>query len=631
MLFTSARARFAAGIAFLVIAAVVTGNAAAAEDKPTRPNILWITAEDMSPHVACYGDDFAVTPTIDRLAKDGVRYTRAFAAAPVCTPARSCLITGMYPVTLGSQHLRGEITKPEQIRCFPEFLREAGYYCTNNVKEDYNFRAPDGCWDESSNTAHWRGRKRGQPFFAVFNFMTTHQSRIRFDDAQFEKLTGRLTQQQRHDPAKVPLPPYYPDTPVVRNDVARLYDLITAMDYQVGDVLQQLEEDGLADDTIVFFYSDHGDGMPRHKRWVHDSGLHVPLVIRFPEKYQHLAPGRPGSTSDRMVVFADFGPTVLSLVGLPVPEYAHGRAFLGPQAGPPRDFVVGVRDRVDEVYEMSRSIRDGRYRYIRNFMPHRPRMQHSDFSERTPTRKELRRLAAAGELKGAVKDFMSSTKPIEELYDTQTDPHEVHNLAESPEHQVILARLRQQLFDWMIARRDTGLLAEVDMWARAGDDTILQMAADDGRFPVERILKVADRVGRPQSTCVQLAELLTDEDPAIRYWAAVGLICKGDGAKPAEAALLKTLEDPSPPVRFAAAEALCGIGRADRAVAALTSGLNSEDFRVRLSAAISLVAVGEAARSALPQMQKARQAPARGTYPLYTKWALDYAVSRFEG
>jgi len=386
------------------------------DEKPaSRPNILWITCEDISAHIGCYGDKFAKTPTIDRLAEEGVRYTNAFATAPVCTPARSCLITGVYASSLGTQHLRGPSRPPKQIRCFSEYLRKAGYYCTNNVKEDYNFPTPKTAWDESSGKANWRKKKPGQPFFAVFNFVTTHQSRIRFSDAQFADLTKRLTPDQRHDPAKAPLPPYYPDTPVVRRDVARLYDLITAMDYQTADILKQLEEDGLADDTIVFFYSDHGDGMPRHKRWLHDSGTHVPLVIRFPKKYQHLAPGKPGSTTDRMVSFADFAPTVLSLTGLKIPPYMQGRAFLGKQAGQPWEHLVAIRDRVDEVYEFSRSVRDKRYRYIRNYMPHRPRLQHSDYSERTPTRKELRRLAAAGKLTGAVKDFMSPTKPAEEL------------------------------------------------------------------------------------------------------------------------------------------------------------------------------------------------------------------------
>ncbi len=605
-------------------------DSATAKQPAARPNILWLTAEDMSPHVGCYGDEFAATPTIDRLAQQGVRYTQAYAPAPVCTPARSCLITGMYPVTLGSQHLRGEIVKPPQVRCFPEYLREAGYYCTNNVKEDYNFKTPAGCWDESSAKAHWRGRKPSQPFFAVFNFMTTHQSRIRFPDDQFAKLTARVTDEQRHDPKKVPLPPYYPDTPVVRTDVARMYDLHTVMDYQVADLLAQLEEDDADDDTIVFFYSDHGDGMPRHKRWLHNSGLHVPLIIRCPEKYRHLIPARPGTTCDRMVVFADFGPTVLSLLGLPVPVGLHGRAFLGPQAGVPREFVVGVRDRVDEVYEMSRTISDGRYRYIRNFMPHRPRMQHSDFSERTNTRKELRRLAAAGKLTGAAKDFMSPTKPAEEFYDTQNDPHEVHNLAGVAEHQEEMANLRRQLFKWMTARRDTGLLSETDMWTRAGSDTILEMGANDRRFPVHQILEAADLAGRPEIPSYQLVKMLGAEDSAVRYWAAIGLTGKGGDVKLAKAALVETLEDSSPSVRFAAAEALCHLGRADCAVPVLTEGLASNDPRVRLSAAISLVGIGPAARPALPQMRAALEAPTKGNHALYANWGLKYAVARLE-
>jgi uncharacterized sulfatase len=398
----------------------------------------------------------------------------------------------------------------------------------------------------------------------------------------------------------------------------------------VGDILRQLEEDGETDNTIVFFYSDHGDGMPRHKRWLYDSGLRVPLVIRFPKNYRHLAASAPGTTSDRIVVFADFGPTVLSLAGLPVPQGIHGRAFLGLQAGEPRTFAVGVRDRVDEVYEMSRTIRDGRYRYIRNFMPHRPVMQHSDFSEITNTRKELRRLATEGKLTGDAKRMMSSTKPAEELYDTDNDPHEVRNLAGQPEHAERLKRMRAQLFAWMILRRDTGLLPETDMWARAGDDTILAMGADDQRFPAKRILAAADLVGRPDTACGRLAEHLADEDSAVRYWAAVGLISKGRQAASAETALVAALRDDSPAVRFAAAEALCGIGRAEQAAGVLAEHLGSDDPRVRLAAAASLVAVGPAARPTLPEMRQALSAPAEGTYPLYTKWALEYAVDRLQ-
>ena len=263
-------------LAIIILPAVCAGADKAVSDAE-RPNILWITTEDLSPVLGCYGDEYAITPNLDRLAQQGVRYTHAFAMASVCTPARSCLITGMYSSSLGTQHLRGEQPLAKQIRCFSEYLREAGYYCTNNVKEDYNFRTPKTAWDESSAKAHWRGRKAGQPFFAVFNFMTTHQSRVRFPKEQYEKITSRLTPQERHDSAKAPLPPYYPDTPLVRHDVAQLYDLVTAMDKQAQDLLDQLKDDGVAENTIVFFYSDHGTGMPRHKRW-----LLCPLRDRWP-------------------------------------------------------------------------------------------------------------------------------------------------------------------------------------------------------------------------------------------------------------------------------------------------------------------------------------------------------------
>ncbi len=451
-------------IGVLFAAVAMFAERASGADLP-RPNILWITCEDMSPNLGCCGDTYAVTPAIDRFARQGVRYTRAFASASVCTPARSSLITGVFANSLGTQHLRGPAQPPAQIRPFSEYLREIGYYCTNNVKEDYNFAAPRA-WDESSGQAHWRKRKPGRPFFSVFNVTTTHQGQIRLADKPFAQRTARLTPKQRHDPAKAPLPPYYPDTPVVRRDVAHFYDLITAMDYQVGDLLEQLEENGLAGNTIVFFYSDHGTGLPRHKRWLYGSGIHVPLIVRFPEKYRHLAPGKPGTTVDRLVSFVDFAPTVLSLAGLEIPSYIQGRAFLGERAGPAREYVFAIRDRVDECYEFSRTVHDGRYQYIRNYMPHRPRMQHSNYSEQTATRKEFRRLAAEGKLEGPAAEFMSATKPPEELYDTQNDPHEIRNLADSPEHRLILARLRGALHKWMVDTCDTGLLPEAEMHRR---------------------------------------------------------------------------------------------------------------------------------------------------------------------
>jgi len=613
--------------AFVALATVVpaTGTAAA----PQPPNILWLTTEDLSPVLGCYGDGYAVTPNLDRLAAQGVRYTHAFAMASVCTPARSCLITGIYSSSLGTQHLRGEQPLPEGVRCFSEFLREAGYYCTNNVKEDYNFKTPEAAWDESSNKAHWRGRKPGQPFFAVFNFMTTHQSRVRFRDEQLERVTARLAPEQRHDPAKAPLPPYYPDTPVVRRDVAQLYDLVTAMDYQVRDMLAQLDEDGLADNTIVFFYGDHGTGIPRGKRFLHDSGTRVPLLIRFPEKYRHLAPGKPGTTCDRLVSFVDFAPTVLSLVGLPIPDYVQGTVFLGAKQGEPREFVYAIRDRVDEVMEFSRSVRDRRWLYIRNYYPHRPRLQHSTYSELTPTRQELRRLSAAGKLTGAAADLMGPTKPAEELYDAVSDPHQVHNLAAEPEHAERLLSMRAKLHTWMVATRDTSLLPEVDMCRRSKGGSPYAMAQGESPFHPAGVLNAAELVGRGPGQLDNLREALGARDPAVQFWGATGLAALGPQAAPATDELKAALADDAPNVRLAAAEVLCNLGHEEEALPVLLGHLTDEDPRVQLTAAIHLAAVAEKARSIKPQIEEiARRIEPRGTFPMYTRWALDYALEK---
>ena len=594
------------------------------------PNILWITCEDLSPVLGCDGDRQAATPNLDRLAAEGVRYTNAFAMASVCTPARSCLITGVYSSSLGTQHLRGAMPLPKDVKCFSEYLRRAGYYCTNNVKEDYNFATPKAAWDESSNTAHWRRRKPGQPFFSVFNIFTTHQSQIRLSDKQFAARTARLTPGQRHDPKHVELPPYYPDTPIVRRDVARLYDLVTAMDGQVQDLLNQLEEDGLADNTIVFFYSDHGTGLPRHKRWLYDSGIHVPMIVRFPEPYRHWSPAAAGTTVDRLVSFVDFAPTVLSLAGLEIPSYMQGRAFLGPADGEPRDYVFAIRDRVDECFEFSRAVRDKRYKYIRHFMPHRPIIQHSDFSERTPTRQELRRLAAAGRLTGYPAQLMRSTKDAEELFDTLADPNELNNLADSPEHRDALEQMRSRLRRWMVQTRDTGLLPEVDLRARAGGDSPYDVARRTDRFPIEPVLDAAWRVGMGREHRTGMLEGLNHADAAVRYWSLLGLRCFDEPGPSTAASIAPLAGDPSPGTAIAAAELLCALDREQEGLPVLRKYLESPDRVVRLHAAMSLVAVGPKAKPAAAAMRRAMASRGKDTYSLYTRWALAHALRQLE-
>ncbi|MGC9327546.1 MAG: sulfatase family protein, partial [Candidatus Hinthialibacter sp.] len=325
-----------------------------------KPNILWITSEDNGPQLGCYGDAYADTPNIDGIAAKGVIYRNAWSTAPVCAPARTTIISGVYPPCTGSEHMRSMTQLPEFMKMYPCYLREAGYYCTNNSKEDYNLEKTGRVWDESSNKAHWRNRKPGQPFFAIFNFTTTHESQIR-----------KRPHEWIHDPDKVRVPAYHPDTPEVRKDWAQYYDKITEMDAQVGKVLQELEEDGLAEDTIIFYYGDHGAGMPRSKRWPYNSGLRVPMVVHIPDRFKHLMPEdyQKGGESDRLVGFIDLAPTVLSLVGIKPPDYMQGHAFLGRFTAPKPEFFFGFRGRMDERYDMVRTVGDGRYVYLRHYMP----------------------------------------------------------------------------------------------------------------------------------------------------------------------------------------------------------------------------------------------------------------------
>ncbi|MFT4566148.1 MAG: N-sulfoglucosamine sulfohydrolase, partial [Saprospiraceae bacterium] len=293
------------------------------------PNILWITSEDMNAFIGAFGDSLANTPHLDQLAKDGVRYTHTFATAPVCSPSRSCLITGIYATSFGTQHLRSVIDMPSEVVPYPKYLRQAGYYCTNQGKDDYNF-VDSTIWDENSNTAHWRNRKEGQPFFSVFNIMTTHQSQIFGTDEVFEKKYGQqLDDNQRKDPVEINVPPYHFDTPVVRKLWARYYDLVTLMDREVGAILSQLEQDGLLENTIVFYYSDHGTGMPRSKRALYDSGLRVPLIIKAPKRWRKQLNLITGSIKEDMVSFVDFAPTLLNLCQIEIPDQMQGVAFLG--------------------------------------------------------------------------------------------------------------------------------------------------------------------------------------------------------------------------------------------------------------------------------------------------------------
>lgn len=611
-------------------------NSALAASAESCPNLLWLTAEDLSPHLGCYGDLYAKTPTLDAFAQQGVRYTQAFATAPVCSPARSCLITGMYATSLGTQRLRSQFPVPKAIRAFSALMREAGYYCTNNVKTDYNLRDERtfiaDAWDESSSHAHWRNRKPGQPFFAVFNFMTTHQSRTSvWSHEEFEKQIGaKLDSGLRHDPAKANLPPYYRDTVEARRAWARYHDCITRLDQEVAAVLRQLEADGLAENTIVFFFGDHGMGMPRGKRVLHDSGLRVPLVVRVPRKWQHLAPAPPGTAVERLVSFVDFAPTMLSLGGVAVPGHMQGRAFLGRGAGGPRRFVYGARDRVDEAFDLSRSVRDNRWLYVRNFMPHLSWMQPERFSDASTFRRELKRLAAAGQLNADQLTYAAPRRALEELYDTMSDPHQLHNLAGSPSHRTVLEKMRTELARWQIESRDVGFLTEPQVWERLRSaPTPLDLARDEKQYPLARLLGAANLVGRDEAWKEQV-ELLASADDGLRYWAIVSLKANAHPTEAVRTALRGRLSDSSPVVRIEAASALVSLGETDRASSVLIKELTSSQPEVALHAARALELLGEGARPLLPAMQKAleqvRASEQRSEILMFIRFSLEASL-----
>lgn len=592
----------------------------AVPQEPARPNILWITCEDISPNVGCYGDDYAYTPNIDRLATQGVRYTQAFAPIGVCAPSRSTLILGTFASSAGTHHMRCNGPRPAYLRCFPEYLRDAGWYCSNNEKTDYNFPAPKAAWDESSRKAHWRNRKPGQRFFSVFNIVTCHESQIRLPEAQYQKRTADYTPKERHDPSKAPIPPYHPDTPEVRRDWARYADMITYMDRDVGMTLKQLEEDGLADDTIVFYFSDHGAGMPRSKRWLYDSSLRVPMIVRFPEKWKHLAPSAPGTTSDRLISFVDYGPTVLSLAGVKVPAHMQGKPFLGEAAEKPREFIHGFRDRMDDRYDQLRAVRDRKYKYIRNYRPDQPWAQYISYMYEMPTMKTWQRLHDEGKLND-VQDRFFRTKPAEELYDTEADPWEIRNLAEDPARRETLDRMRAELRRWMIEIRDLGFLPEAELRSRFGSTAPHEaVRKDPSSYPLERLIDAAELATRGDPKAI---DLLDDTDSAVRYWGAIGCRVLGDRAKAAEERLVKAMGDPSPTVRVAAADALSRLGRVQDALPVLVHGLKDENEWVRLHAATVLDGLGAKADPVRDALKAAA-----GDKNEYTRRVIDHALGK---
>jgi uncharacterized sulfatase len=428
------------------------------------------------------------------------------------------------------------------------------------------------------------------------------------------------------------VPPFHPDTPEFRREWARHYENVTAMDYQVGDVLAELEHDGLAEDTIVFFFSDHGTGMPGVKMWAWGPSLQVPLLVRFPKKWQHLAPAAPGGTTDRLVTFVDFAPTVLSLAGVSPPAHLQGTAFLGDRSGPPRTLIFGGKDRQGECVDTIRYVRDQRFQYLRNFQPHLPYGQYMSYNWQHASMQAWEKLHLAGKLTGAPARFFAARKSPEELYDVQRDPWQVNNLAGDPAYAGELARLRAALYSQMKSAGDLGLLPEREMHARANGTTPYAIATDARQNPIEQLQQAADLANQMDARRTgDLAALLRSSDSAVRWWGAIGLLALRADAAPARSALIAALKDESPDVRIAAAESLAVLGSPDLALPVLEAALRLDDPFACFSALVAARRLGPAARPLVPVIRQVKiSAPGHKDISDYIGRMVEYLPGQLE-
>ncbi|MCK4880722.1 MAG: sulfatase-like hydrolase/transferase [Bacteroidales bacterium] len=608
----------------VLIAFIATG---CTKKDPGLPNILWITSEDNSPMLGCYGDEFATTPYLDQLASEGFRYTNAYANAPVCAPARNTIITGVHACSNGNEQMRSTYLKSETVRFYTEYLMNKGYYCTNNSKTDYNTAPLDlkTMWNECSKRAHYMNRGKDQPFFAIFNIGTSHESSIH---------RSIPDEQLRHRPQDVTLPPYHPDTPEMRHDWAQYYDKVEDMDAEVGALLKELDEADLKENTIVFYYADHGGVLGRSKRYLYETGTHVPMIIRIPEKYKHLYPSNsPGDPVERLVSFVDLAPTLLSITGTEAPAYMQGDAFLGKYQHEEPEYVYMFRDRMDERYDMTRSIVDRQFRYIRNYNSNRIWMQQLEYLWKAPSMPSWEEEFLAGRCNEVQARFWN-TKPVEELYDTENDPWEINNLAADPAYADRLVSMRLASLDMALSMRDAGFIPETDRAIRAGETAIYDYMRSEA-VPYEEILGAAVIASlKKPANLDRLRKMVGDDDSAIRYWGVQGLLMLGEDARPALPEIGKAAFDDSWNVSVLGAEILYQMGMKAKAIKAYHRVLECDYDMVRTIALGSIDHIGGSAEEfldicmAIPGKYKKpeNQYDVRALQGLLKKWEIDPAT-----
>ncbi|WP_207303282.1 sulfatase family protein [Hyunsoonleella flava] len=521
-----------------------------------KPNILWITIEDTSPQfIGCYGNESASTPVIDKLADEGIRFTNAFSTGTVCAASRSTIITGVRTFKMGTGHQRSQYPIPDDIKGFPYYLKQLGYYTTNNSKTDYNIANEKDfikeAWDESSNKATWKNREKGQPFFSVFNFAESHQSRtMSWTFEQYEKhVWDHLPEEDKIADDAFDIPPFYNDTPEMRKQFARVYNSIKLTDNRIGELLQKLEDDGLKDDTIIFFYADHGEGIPRAKTTGINLGYRVPFVVWFPEKFKHLSPWKIGKSTEDLISFEDLGPTMISLLGGEVPDYMNGINFFSDNSKENNKRLLLSTDRVDNGLDLVRSVTDGRFLYSRNFMPFVPEARYIHYLEIADITKHMRKDLNHNKL-NAFQSRIFDERPYEVLYDIENDIWEEHNLAENPNYKSVLEDMRQFMDSTLLASKDVLFMTEYSMVNISETQKAYAYRLDDTKYNFKEIYRVASLSGKKgaEVTKTQI-DLLKSNDDMVRYWASIGLMSQDKSLlEPYEKELNEALQDEYPPV-----------------------------------------------------------------------------------
>ncbi|OAQ40347.1 sulfatase [Pedobacter psychrophilus] len=604
-----------AGISFLTILTFSSVLVFAQQNQTEKPNILWITIEDTSPQfIGAYGNQNARTPNLDKLAKEGIRFTNAFSTGTVCSPSRSAIVTGVKTYKLGTGHHRSSVPIPDYIKGFPYYLQQQGYYTTNNKKTDYNLinerKFINEAWNESSGQAGWWKRKPGQPFFAVFNYTESHQSRtmtLPFEDYKKE-IYDKLKPEERIGDNDFKMPPIYHDSPEMRKQFARVYNSIKYTDNEIGDLLARLEKDHLKDSTIIFFYADHGEGMPRGKTNGIDFGYRVPFIVWFPPMYKHLSPwGESGIVTDELIDFEDLAPTLITLAGGKVPDYLTGRVLIGKNRSKPVKQIFLSNDRSDNGPDLVRTITDGRFSYSRNFMAYQPELRFIRYMEIGEIKQQMRKDLAEGNLDSLQKSLFNP-RNAEVLFDTKNDPWQTRNLALESQYQTMLKSFRSALGEHMVANQDVLLLPEYKTKLIAENSTPYEYRQFPGKYPVKEIYDAASLSGfRGLDIAKKQAALLNSPIEDVRYWAMLGLRCQNpDIQKQFKKEILAAIKDSYPPANITAASIAYDVFKLKEAEEYLNKVIQSENADLALIAINYLLYVKDA-KPFIPALNKVRE------------------------